>query len=506
MVLVLAFLPAGAAGAAGPGGCPERWVGSWSTSPSDQSLQTFSRQTVRMIVTPHLGGRSLRLRLSNRAGSAPATVDGVTVGRRGPGAAVVAGTVRGVAFDGKPTVTIPAGQDAVSDPVTLTFAAFEQLAVSAYVAGTLSRPSEHFVTRQTSYLSPAGSGDHAADESGAAFVQPTTTAFSNGWFLLSGVDVLAPGATGAVVTFGDSITDGFQSKPTPTTEELSTIDADTRYPDFLARRLIAAKLPLSVLNAGISGNRVLQDGLVPPFGPKGVDRFAADVLAQPGVSQVIVLEGINDIGQTRGISAADLIGGYTRLIAAAHAAGLPIQLGTLTPSGGNANPAYGAAAADALRQQVNAWIRGQRLADGVIDFDAAVRDPQDPSRIEAPYDGSDHLHFSPAGYEAMARAIDLTTLARPACAAPAKPRCTSRRVITVRVPSRYRRALLGGRVLVDGRRVATLRRGRTSARVDLRGRTRGTVRVRMQLTLRGGRSRTVTREFRTCTRSAARRS
>jgi lysophospholipase L1-like esterase len=371
-----------------------------------------------MIIAPHLGGSIVRVHLSNRFGSAPVTLGPVTIGVAGPRAALVAGSTRSVTFTGTGSITIPAGQDAISDPVALSVRGFQDLAISVYVAGPLRSPTEHWITRQTSYLTPPNSGDHSADANGAAFTQKTTTSLSNGWYFLDGLDAQAPGDTGALVTFGDSITDGLQVNLSAVNEQLATIDTNGRYPDDLARRLISAGIPLSVLNAGISGNRLLQ--AAPMFGASGISRFKLDAIAQGGVSDVIVLEGINDIVATLGLTAQDLIAGYGRLIAQAHGAGIRIQLGTLTPAGGTGGPTYGGAAAQQLRQQVNQWIRTQHLADGVIDFDAAVRDPQNPSQINPPSDGSDHLHFSLAGYRAMADAVRLTQLRAPDCRRPCR--------------------------------------------------------------------------------------
>lgn len=388
------------------------WVGSWMAAPSDAlSSQAMSDQTVRMIIAPHLGGTSLRVHLSNRFGTGPITLGPVTIGIRGRGAALVPASWRGLRFSGASTVLIPAGHDVLSDPARLSFRSFQELAISVAVKGSIVHPTEHFGTRQTNYLTSAGSGDHAIDTSAAAF---TTKLVSTGWYFLDGLDVIAPTRTGAVVTFGDSITDGFQGNRSPVTEQLSTINTNGRYPDDLQRRISQTGVPLSVLNAGISGNRVLQG---PPsiFGPSGLARFRTDALSKSGVTDVIVLEGVNDIGQTSGLTAAQLINGYKRLIHKAHAARVAIQLGTLTPSGGTIVPSYGDAAANALRNTVDRWIRTQRLSDGVIDFDAAVRDPRNPSIINPPFDGSDHLHFSLAGYRAMARAVNPSVLRVPAC-------------------------------------------------------------------------------------------
>ncbi|MDQ6775187.1 MAG: GDSL-type esterase/lipase family protein [Actinomycetota bacterium] len=409
--------------------CTQHWVGSWAASPSGVSLtQPLANQTVRMIVAPHLAGRSLRLHFTNRHGLAPVTLGAVTVGLRGPNASLVPGSeraalVRGpnaslvpgserrVTFGGQSSVVIPVGADAVSDPVKLGFDPFQDLAVSVYLPGTVTHPVEHFATRQTSYLSPTGSGDRSAQVGASAFTQTTTGKFSTGWYFLDGVDVLAPGPAGAVIAFGDSLTDGYQARRNGS-EQLATIDTNGRYPDDLARRLIAAKIPLSVLNAGIGGDQLLRSG-VPTYGLSGLSRFGTDALGQSGVTDVIVLMGINDIALRA--TASQLIAAYEQLISRAHAAGVAIQLGTLMPSTGTPSPAYGDAAATSVREQVNQWIRTQRFSDGIIDFDAAVRDPRDPSVINPAYNGGDSLHLDLAGYDAMARAVDLASLARPNC-------------------------------------------------------------------------------------------
>jgi lysophospholipase L1-like esterase len=393
--------------------CTEHWVGSWAASPSGVSTdRPLADQTVRMIIAPHLGGTTLRVHLTNRYGPSTVRLGPVTVGLSGGGPGLEPGSERAVTFGGRSTVVIPAGADAVSDPVALHFAAFRDLAVSAFVPGAVKRPVEHLVTRQTSYLSPSGSGDQTAQASGSAFTHKTTGLYSSGWYFIDGVDVKAPGRTGAVVAFGDSLTDGYQAKPDGI-EQLATIDTNGRYPDDLARRLIAAQIPLSVLDAGISGDELLRSGL-PTFGPGGLARFHDDVLAQAGVGDVIVFEGINDIAQKA--AAGSLIAGYEQLISRAHAAGVAIQLGTLTPASAAASPAYAGAPATSVRDQVNQWIRTQRFSDGIVDFDAAVRNPKDPNVLAPAYNGGDGLHFSAAGNEALARAIKLAALARPNCA------------------------------------------------------------------------------------------
>ena len=407
-----------------PRTCVEsHWVASWTASPSDGGVSRalLSKQTLRMIVAPHLGGSRLRVHLSNRFGSSPITLGPVTVGLRGNGPSLASGSERAVTFGGSTRVSIGPGAETVSDPVTLSFKPFEDLAVSVAIPGSIGNPTEHYFTRQTSYLTPVGAGDHAHDSSGAAFTQTTESNHnSTGWYFLDGIDVRGAARVAAVATFGDSTTDGFQGDVLPVNEQLATIDTNTRWPDDLQRRLIAAHIPLSVLNAAVDGNRILQDsfpGL--PFGPRGISRFRRDAAGQAGVGDVIVLEGVNDIGMAYpgGITAQQIINGYINVIGQARTAGVRVQLGTLTPAGGVIIPTYGDTQADQLRQQVNAWIRSQHLSDGVIDFDAAIRDPSDASRIYPPYDSSDHLHLDPAGYQAMADAVDLGRLARAACAA-----------------------------------------------------------------------------------------
>jgi lysophospholipase L1-like esterase len=399
--------------------CAAHWVGSWAASPSDASLlsPTLVGQTVRMIVAPHLGGDILRVHLSNRFGSLPVTVGPVTVGVQSSGPSLVPGSERSVTFSQQTFVTIPAGGEVVSDPVTLSFAAFQDLAVSIAAQGIVLAATEHHYTRQTSYLTPPLSGNHAADTSGSAFTQTTTTGSSStGWYFLDGIDVMAPGSVGAVVAFGDSITDGYQGTGgSDNTEDLSTINTNGRWPDDLARRLIAAKIPLSVLNAGIAGNELLYTGSG-VTGPGGLSRFGVDALAQAGVTDVIQAEGINDIGGGR--SASQVIGADEQLIAQAHAAGVHIQLATLLPAGG---PIGLDAAANAVRDQVNQWIRTQQLSDGVVDFDAALRDPNDPSEINPPLVSGDGIHPDLAGYQAMANAVNLALLAHPQCSVAAPP-------------------------------------------------------------------------------------
>ena len=407
------------------------WVGAWAAAPSDASrgTDTFDpfdfdmydaslnpksvtrNETTRAILTPTFGGSTTWVRLSNRFGTVPVTFAHTTIAQRASEAALVPGTTTPLTFGGRQSVTVAPGQDVVSDPVGFSFEAFQSLAVSVYVTGDVGKPTEHYIARQTSYLTPEDAGDHTEDLDGGAFTQRTTARP-----FVSGIDVLAPLSTGAVVALGDSITDGYQELPSGPPESPEGIDADGRWPDVLARRLRAASRPLSVLNAGIAGNRVLQDGTIGDnpdvYGPAAIRRLDADVLSQSGVTTVILLEGINDLLESPNATVEELLGGYRQLISSVHSRGLRVLQGTLTPAGGSEGALPDT---EAKRQAINTWIREESPADGVIDFDAAVRDPADPSRIDPDYDGSDHLHFNLAGYLAMGNAVPLELLLDPAC-------------------------------------------------------------------------------------------
>jgi lysophospholipase L1-like esterase len=314
-----------------------RWVGVWSTSPQPPSAvldgisaRGFADQTLRLIVRPHASGDWLRLRLSNTFGDRPVTFGRVEVGRRQSGAALVPGSNHPVTFGGQRSVAIPLGAKARSDPVPLQVKAEHDLAVSLFVPGPTGPATWHWDARQTNYISTAG--DHTRDAGAAAFATPVTS-----WFFLDGLDVRASTTRGAVVTLGESTTDGANS----------TIDANHRWTDFLARRL--QRLPParqeSVLNQGVSGNRILHNS--PCFGVGALARLDRDVLAQTG---------------------------------------------------------------GAKRQALNHWIRTSDAFDGVIDFDRALRDPADPLMLLPTYDSGDHMHPNDAGYQAMANAVALHLL------------------------------------------------------------------------------------------------
>ncbi len=395
------------------------WLASWAASPTDATVPTdatglptpqlLANQSLRMVLTPHLGGTSLRIHLSNRFGTAAVTFGRVTIGTQTTGAAV--GAMAPVRFGGAASVTIPAGADAVSDPVVLGFSAFQPLAVSMFVPGDQTAPTKHWNANATSYYSPPISGDRTADHTGASYLGLTGS-----WLYVDGVDVIAPAPTRSVVAFGDSITDGFVSAtPLSLPADSSVANKNGRYPDDLQRRLDGAGIPVSVVNAGIGGNQLLTDGEPSQTGPSGLHRFEEDALSQAGVGGVLLLEGINDLGLS-GRTPADIIAGYTRLIDQAHAAGARIWLGTITPAANSiVDGTVTAPDSERNRQQINTWIRGQHLADGVADFDAALRDPADPSTLLPAYASVDNLHPNLAGYQAMANAVDLGMLAATSC-------------------------------------------------------------------------------------------
>jgi lysophospholipase L1-like esterase len=374
----------------------EAWVTSWSASPQVAGRDTlaavgFDDQTVREIIFSSVGGDPIRLELTNAFGAAPLRIGHVTVAVTGPGAAVQPGTIHSVTYRGRTSFQIPAGAQVLSDPVAMRVWPLQELAVSVYLPGQTGAATFHADAQQVNWVSAAG--DHAADSDAGAFTTPTLS-----WYYVSGLVVQSSSADGTVVAFGDSITDGVGS----------TADADARWPNDLARRLDALAGPtLSVADEGIGGNRVL--GGARCCGASAETRFGRDAMDQPGVRDIIVLEGINDIGfsSSDGVGADQIIAGYQQLIAEAHARGLRIFGATLPPFQG---AGYYTAAGEAIREAVNTWIRTSGAFDGVIDFDAVMRDPGHPLRLNPAYDCGDHLHPNDAGYQAMADAISLKML------------------------------------------------------------------------------------------------
>lgn len=383
----------------------QQWVGTWGTAPAGPPLaaqmQTFTDQTLRLIVHTSTGGSQVRIRVSNEHGATPLRIGAAHVARRATGAETMAGTDRVLTFSGSTSITIPAGAPVLSDPIDLDVPALSDLAVSLYLPGRVEATTIHGSAFQTNYVSLPGNFTGAA-------TLPTQRTITS-WPFLTEVDVSAPGA-GAIVALGDSITDG----------AVTTLDANRRWPDLLALRLQTTRdrpgSGLGIVNRGIGGNRLLRDpGEQPLFGRAALARFDRDVLATAGVRHLIVLIGINDIGHpgtgtipaTEAVTPQDLIAGYRQLIARAHAKGIPVYGGTLTPFEGTIFPGYYTPEKEAVRQAVNNWIRTSDEFDAVIDFDRAVRDPARPTRMLPAYDSGDHLHPNDLGMQAMANAIPL---------------------------------------------------------------------------------------------------
>jgi lysophospholipase L1-like esterase len=354
----------------------------------------FNNQTIRMVVHTSIGGSSVRIRLSNQRSTSPLAVGAVDIAVQdgaASAASAVPGTHHTVTFSHAHAFSIPTGAEVLSDPVPMTVGAQENLLVSIDLPQATTSATWHSDAFDTTYLSSPG--NHTRDDGDVNYIASTTS-----WYYLSGVDLMSTKAAGTVVTFGDSITDGYN---TPT-------GAYATWPDDLARRL-SGRQPFGVVNAGIGGNRVLTD--VPNIwqGISAIKRFGHDALGQPGIRDVILLEGINDIGNNAGpngtpLTAQDLIDGYRNLIAQAHAAGVRIIGATMLPDYGNG---YYSVSAESIRQAANNWIRTSGAFDGVIDFDKVMQDPANSVALNPSFDSGDHLHPNAAGMQAMANAIDL---------------------------------------------------------------------------------------------------
>ena len=377
------------------GGSPAgHWVGTWSASPQAASDPVmFDGQTIRQVAQVSIGGTRVRVRISNAYGAGSLLIGAARVGLHSTGASIAPGSDRVLTFNGAESTTIPAGALAISDPVPLRVPDRGSLAVSLYIPGKHLGATEHSLALQTTYVSPGG------DFSGADSLPTATTTQS--FHFLAGVEVDASTKSSAIVILGDSITDGLHS----------TAGANKRWPNRLAERLHrqTGGRKVAVLNAGISGNRILHD----TKGTSASARLDRDVLAQSGVRYLIVLAGINDIGFPGSPPAAEIIAGYVQIITRAHAMGLKVYGGTLTPFRAFLPGLYYSADAEAKRQAINHWIRTSKSYDAVIDFDKAIRDPNSPDAIRPAYDSGDNLHPNDAGYKAMADAIDLSLFKAP---------------------------------------------------------------------------------------------
>ena len=384
----------------------QHWVASWGTAQmvpetaNELPAANWRDASIRQVVHLSLGGSQVRLRLSNAYGTAPLLVDAASVARAvAPGrAAIDAATLKVLTFDGRSAVTIPAGAEYYSDPVSLDAPAGADLAISLHFTGEPARQTSHSGARASSFLA-AGNRTADADWPGAATVTR--------WFAIADVDVMAPRAAGALVAIGDSITDGYGV----------TTDGNDRWTDVLAARLLRDNVPIGTVNAGIGGGRMLKDGL----GPNLVSRFERDVLGRAGVTHALVLIGVNDLGNlhrnTPDLPAdrrqllADLRLAHRQLASRARARGVCLIGATVTPYVGS-DYYHPEPANEADRQELNAWIRDAGVFDAVVDFDAALRDPAQPQRLAPQYDSGDHLHPSLAGYRAMGDAVPLEMLRR----------------------------------------------------------------------------------------------
>jgi lysophospholipase L1-like esterase len=386
------------------------WIATWAASPQPaapnpkQPLLNIEDQTVRERVRVSIGGARIRIRLSNEFGSEPLLIGSATVATPNDPATVRPGSIQTVTFGGRNSVTIPAGALVLSDPVAFPVAVGSEISVSLYFPKRVVTPTLHHLALKRAVVSQHGDFTHAEKiEVGAG---------TKASILISAVLVPAQPGRRLVVAFGDSVTDGDQS----------TVDADHNWPSDLIRRL-GKRSQLAVVNEGIIGNRLLSDcfnASAGCFSVSALARFDRDALAVPGVTHIVLLEGVNDIafpGAQLGDgyladpadvrTAEDLIGAYRQLIARAHARGVKVMGATLTPFEGVDVPGYYSESKEAARQTVNQWIRTSGAFDAVIDFDAVLRDPDHPSRLLPRYASKDHLHPNDAGYRAMAEAIDL---------------------------------------------------------------------------------------------------
>lgn len=372
------------------------WVGSWATAvdtagTSEPAASGFERQTLRQVTHLSLGGSQVRIRLTNVFGTQNLQVGDTTVALQGrAGGATTTGSPTGVTWNGSASVSIPPGAERVSDPLPMSVPDDSDLVISTY----LPQPTGPATWRSSGWSTAYVADGNASGARGAG----RYSALGASFYFLDGVDVYTRSA-GAVVTFGDSITEGCCSA--------SFVDANVRYPDFLADRLSASSNPakrMGVLNAGISGNQVLADGA----GASAMARFERDVLGQTGVRTVILLEGINDIGISGGsLDPSSIIAVYRQFITRSHDAGIRVVGATLTPYVG---AGYATPAGERDRQAVNTWIRTSGEFDAVVDFDKVIRDPSNPSRMLPTYDPGDHLHPNAGGYAAMGAAVRLADL------------------------------------------------------------------------------------------------
>jgi lysophospholipase L1-like esterase len=376
----------------------DHWVATWTTAqlmartgpPPANAPQGFANQTIRMIARTSIPGKRVRVRLSHALGAAPVKLGTAHIALRSKASAIVGGSDRALTFNGNPGATLWPGAMLLSDPVELPVPALADVAVSLYFPAATGAPTNHATGLHKTFISKTG------DTTGAAEMTDATTTEQYYW--LAGIDVMAPEKSALIVAYGDSITDGARS----------TTETNSAWPAQLAARLAAKKetAHIAVANMGIGGNRVLRDG----SGVSALGRLDRDVLSQPGVKWLMLLEGINDIGReardpAEAVTAEEIIGAYKQIVERAHALGIKVIGCTITPYDG---AGYHQPKGEATRMAVNQFIRTGKVFDAVADFDAATRDGNVRSKLRAEFDPGDHLHPNDAGYKAMAEAVDLS--------------------------------------------------------------------------------------------------
>jgi lysophospholipase L1-like esterase len=400
-----------ASASGGRGQNNDGWVGTWACSPlgdpaSAQPAPGFADSTLRQIVHVSIGGARIRVRFSNAFGTTALIIPSAHVALAAGGSAIRPESDRSLTFHGEPSVTIPPGALMISDPLDFDLAPLSALAITIHLAGVPETVTYHPGSRSTSFLQ-TGDSVGSPDLANAAHVDH--------WYFINGVDVWSRNASAAVVTLGDSITDGAKT----------TTNRNARWPDGLARRLHDNKKTanVAVLNEGIGGNRLLRDGA----GPNALARFDRDVLAQAGVRWLVILEGVNDIGtrdvepapagasarepqaMPKGELAQRLIAAFEQIIVRAHAHNIRVYGATILPFEG---AGYYSADGETDRQTINTWIRTSGQFDAVIDLDIATRDPQHPAHLSAAADSGDHLHPADGGYKIMSDSVDLRLFAK----------------------------------------------------------------------------------------------
>jgi lysophospholipase L1-like esterase len=368
-----------------------RWVTAWFAAP-DSPGPAFAGKSIRQIVRVSIAGKMVRLRFSNLFGKTSITIGAVHIARHKSGSTIVGGTTRAITFDGNPVVSIGPGADVLSDAAIFPVVALEELSISLYLPGGVEASTMHSTAIQTAYITAGNAVEQEVFPAGET---------DTSRFFLTDVDVTAEKNGRAFVVMGDSITDGVGS----------TEDRNARWPDALAERLqSSSKLSsIAVVNSGISGNRILNDGAEPYLGPSGLKRFDSDVLKKAGLKWILLFSGGNDIsaahvlGTPRDkVSTAQIIDGMKILIERARRKGIKIWGATLTPKLGSR---FYYPEGEKMRQEINSWIRTSNAFEGVVDFDRVIRDPDHPERILPAYDSGDHVHPNDAGYKAMAASI-----------------------------------------------------------------------------------------------------